>query len=142
MRPFQDFAVWRAAHQLTLRTYAVTADFPRRELFGITSQMRRSVASIPTNIAEGSGRDGDGEFLQFLRIALGSATEFEYQLLLARDLEYINNQTYVSVLADLESIKKMLVGFMKAVQERKSAAQRPSRQSLVASRPGPQGPSR
>src|ERR1017187_11021165 len=81
--------VWQKAHQLTLAVYQITAPFPRSELYGLTSQLRRSCASIPANLAEGCGRNGDAELARFCSIAMGSASELEYHLLLARDLKLI-----------------------------------------------------
>ena len=89
MRSFRELEVWKQAHQLTLDVYRVSKPFPREELFGLTGQVRRSAASIPANIAEGCGRDGEAEFARFLGIAMGSASELEYHLLLVRDLELI-----------------------------------------------------
>jgi four helix bundle protein len=86
MRDFRKLMVWQKAHQLTLGIYELTANFPRDEVYGLTSQVRRAAASIPANVAEGCGRDGDTELARFLRIAMGSANELEYHLILARDL--------------------------------------------------------
>ena len=89
MKDFRQLKVWEKAHQLALQVYKTTVNFPREELYGLTSQIRRSSMSIPTNIAEGCGRHTDAEFARFLQIAMGSASETEYQLLLARDLEFL-----------------------------------------------------
>ena len=89
MQDYRKLAVWKRAHELTLAIYACTGGFPRDEAFGLTSQLRRSAASIPANIVEGCGRDTNAEFARFLYIALGSANELEYHLLLARDLDYL-----------------------------------------------------
>ena len=86
MRDFRQIKVWAKAHQLTLEIYKTTAGFPREELYGVTSQLRRSAASIPANIAEGFGRGGSAELARFLQIGLGSAYEVEYHALLAMDL--------------------------------------------------------
>src|SRR5437762_14378337 len=89
MKDFRKLQVWEKAHQLALALYQVTASFPRDETYGLVSQIRRAAASIPSNIAEGCGRDGDPELSRFCTIARGSASELEYQLLLARDLKLI-----------------------------------------------------
>ncbi len=89
MRDFKKLAVWEKAHRLTLELYSAHRASRRDEMYGLTSQMRRAAYSIPTNIAEGCGRDGDVELARFLRIAMGSANELEYQLMLARDLGYL-----------------------------------------------------
>jgi len=97
MRDFKKLNVWRKAHLLTLEVYKATAGFPRDELYGLTSQVRRACVSIPANIAEGYGRDGEAEFGRFLRIALGSASELEYHLCLAFDLKFLKNTNFLTV---------------------------------------------
>ena len=87
MKDFRKLLVWEKAHQLTLSIYNVTAAFPSEETYGLTSQMRRAASSIPSNIAEGCGREGDAELSRFCTIARGSASELEYQILLSRDLK-------------------------------------------------------
>jgi len=94
MKPFRDLQVWEKSHTLTLHCYDITAHFPKPELYGLTSQIRRASASIPTNIAEGCGRTGNGEMHRFLQIAAGSASEVEYLLLLAKDLRLMSYQEY------------------------------------------------
>jgi four helix bundle protein len=89
VRDFHELKVWQKAHQLTLAIYHVTATLPREELYGLTSQIRRSCSSIPANLAEGCGRSGDADFARFCTIAMGSASELEYHLLLAKDLKLI-----------------------------------------------------
>lgn len=89
MKNFRQLKVWQKSHQLTLKVYAVSRAFPKEELFGLTSQIRRSAMSVPSNIAEGCGRTGDVEFRRFLVIAMGSANELDYQLLLGSDLGFI-----------------------------------------------------
>ena len=91
MKDFRTLTVWQEAHQLTLSIYRVTKNFPKDELYGLTSQMRRCSASIAANIAEGCGRRGNAEFARFLQIASGSASELDYHLLLARDLGFSAN---------------------------------------------------
>jgi four helix bundle protein len=108
---FQDLVVWQKAHQLALEVYRSTTSFPPDGRFGLTSQMRRAAVSIPSNIAEGSGRGGDPEFARFLDIALGSATELEYQLILARDLGFISLDTYKSLDNALAEVKRLAVSF-------------------------------
>ena len=94
MKPFRDLLVWQKSHELTLATYQITMLFPKHEIYGLSSQMRRSSASIATNIAEGGGRRGNAEFHRFLQIAAGSASELEYQFPLARDLNFIPQPQY------------------------------------------------
>ena len=94
MQSFKNLKVWEKAHVLTLDVYRSSKSFPRDEVYGLTSQMRRSAASVGANIAEGSCRNGDCEFGRFLQIAMGSASELEYHLLLARDLELLKLLEY------------------------------------------------
>ena len=108
MKNFRDLLVWQKAHKLTLEVYRATTHFPKEEMFGLTSQLRRATASIAANIAEGAGRSGQAEFARFLHIAAGSANEVEYHLLLAHDLNYLTEADYTRLLNDLIEIKKML----------------------------------
>jgi four helix bundle protein len=108
MQNFKDLHVWQKAHDLTLSTYKATATFPTQELYSLTSQMRRSCSSIPSNIAEGCGRGGAKELGRFLQIARGSASELEYQLLLARDLGFLNAPILEVLSIQLEEVQKML----------------------------------
>ena len=94
MQSCRQLDVWRKAHQLVLEVYRETADFPRDELYGLTSQLRRSCVSVPSNIAEGCGRSTSADFARFLDIASGSGSDADYQLLLARDLNYLDNTTH------------------------------------------------
>ena len=89
MKDYRELQVWQLGHALTLEIYATTKSFPKDELFGLTSQMRRAASSIPANIAEGCGRDGDAELKRFLIIALGSACELDYFILLSAELGYL-----------------------------------------------------
>jgi four helix bundle protein len=112
MRDFRKLMVWQKAHQLTLGIYELTANFPRDEVYGLTSQVRRAAASIPANVAEGCGRDGDTELARFLRIAMGSANELEYHLILARDLGYLSPESYESSASSASEVKRMLSGLL------------------------------
>jgi four helix bundle protein len=116
MKDFKELQIWQRSHRLTLQIYRVTEHFPREELYGLTSQMRRACSSIPTNIAEGCGRDGDAELARFFQIAMGSASEFEYQLLLARDLELLSVTDYDVLVTELVEIKKMLNAFIQKLR--------------------------
>ena len=109
MRDFRKYEVWQLSHQITLKIYTSTKNFPREELFGLTSQIRRSFASIGYNISEGSGRNSDKEFANFINIALGSSNEAENQLILAKDLGYINELDFNNLLEELILLKKKLV---------------------------------
>ena len=111
MQDFRELKVWQKAHELTLEVYRATANFPREELYGITSQIRRCAASVPANLAEGRCRQSDREFGRFVAIALGSASETEYYLLLSRDLELIDPTRYEELARQAEEVKKMLTAF-------------------------------
>jgi four helix bundle protein len=112
MGNYRDLKVWEKAHHLTLTVYAATRAFRREELYGLTSQVRRAAASVPANIAEGRGRYGKAEFGRFLQIALGSACELDYHLLLARDLTYLPYDEHRQLGNDLDEIRAMLVGLI------------------------------
>jgi four helix bundle protein len=113
MKNFREVKAWEKGHTLTLEVYRATACFPRDELFGLTSQLRRACASVPANIAEGCGRNSDGELRRFLEIAMGSASETEYHLLLARDLGYLSPQLYDNLNHGIVDVKRMLSAFIK-----------------------------
>ena len=117
MRDFRKFEVWQMSHQLTLDIYSITKLFPKEELFGLTSQIRRSFASIGYNISEGSGRNSDKEFANFVNIALGSSNEAENQLILAKDLGYINEIDFQNLLLELIVLKKKLVSLWNKLKE-------------------------
>jgi four helix bundle protein len=113
--------VWQKAHELVLATYKVTEAFPKQEMFGLVSQLRRCSSSIPANIAEGCGRIGNSELHRFLQIACGSANEMEYHLLLAKDLGYVSEEAYLILDQQLAEMKRMLVALTRKVgAERKS----------------------
>lgn len=118
MRDFKQLKVWQKSHNLTLQVYKVTKTFPREETYGLVSQIRRSCSSIPANVAEGCGRDGDAEFARFLQIAMGSATELEYHVLLSRDLGLIAPTTFESLNDEITQIKRMLTIFIQRVRAR------------------------
>jgi four helix bundle protein len=120
MKDFRRLKVWDKAHQLTLAIYKVTKKFPKEEMYGLASQMRRSSASIATNIAEGCGRNSDADFCRFLVVASGSGSELEYQLLLCRDLGYLDEKEHDALLAQLTEVKKMLNGLIHKLSSRKA----------------------
>ena len=116
MKDFRTLCVWQKSHALTLRIYEQTQNFPKEELFGLTSQIRRASSSIGANIAEGCGRETDGDFQRFLQIAFGSLNEVDYHLLLAFDLKLLNEPTYQSILEMVIEIKRMLAALIRKVQ--------------------------
>lgn len=108
MRDFKKYDVWDLSHKLTLEIYRITSVFPKEELYGLTSQIRRASLSIPTNISEGCGRSSDKEFNQFLNIALGSALETEYLLILSKDLDYIQTDVFLNLESKINEIKSKI----------------------------------
>ena len=115
MQDFRELKVWQRAHELTLRVYGVTGRFPAHELYGLTSQMRRCAASIPANIAEGRCRRGDREFGRFAQIAMGSAGELEYFVILAGDLTYITPKDREELERTVGEVKRMLAGLLECL---------------------------
>ena len=111
-RDFRKLKVWEKSHHPALDVYRATAHFPTDELYGLTSQARRASASIPANIAEGCGRGGNSEFSRFLRITMGSASELEYHVLLARDLDLVGAEEYQRLTTKVAEVKRMLTSLM------------------------------
>jgi len=106
-----DLEVWKKAIDFVADVYKITGNFPKEEVYGLTSQIRRAAVSIPSNIAEGSARQSDKEFIQFLYVALGSLVETETQLIISKEIGYLNDISYLS--QEVENIRKMLVGLIK-----------------------------
>jgi four helix bundle protein len=122
VKDFRDLKVWNRAHQLTLDVYRLTQNFPREELYGLTSQLRRCSASIAANIAEGCGRKGNGEFTRFLQIASGSASELDYELLLAKEVSFLQDTEYGSVSKRLAELRRMLTSLILRVESERCGA--------------------
>jgi four helix bundle protein len=118
MHDFKKMKVWQKARELAKNIYIVTSNFPKEEIFGLTSQIRRSSISIVSNIAEGAGRNTDGEFINFLGIANGSSFELETQLMIALDLGYISDSKSVALQQDLIEIQKMLFTFISKLKSK------------------------
>src|SRR5688572_17350754 len=116
MRDFRTLVAWQRSHSFALRIYKVTADFPREELYLLTSQMRGSAASVPTNIAEGCGSDGGLDLARFLQMGMRSASELDYQLILARDLGYIPEDAHTPLEKELSEVKKILNALISKVR--------------------------
>lgn len=112
MQDFRDLNVWHKAHGLTLAIYRLTGKFPREELFGLTSQLRRCASSIAANLAEGCGRRGNAELARFCSIAMGSASELEYHLLLAKDLRLLNQKEHDEISHQAIEVKRMLAALI------------------------------
>lgn len=112
MGDYKQLKVWQVAHGVVKQVYRVTESFPVCERWGLTDQVRRSAVSVPANIAEGAGRNGDAEFARFLRIAMGSANETEYHLFLARDLGYLPATVAEPLERDVSEVKRMLTNLI------------------------------
>lgn len=116
MRDFHQLQIWQRSHKLTLAIYKATNRFPREEVYGLTSQLRRAISSVPTNICEGCGRKTNADFARFLQISVGSASEVEYELLLAHDLNYLTDNEYDNFNKEIVEIRKMLNKFIKKLE--------------------------
>ena len=117
MGDYRSLKVWQRAHLLTLQVYEVTGSFPKSEQFGLTSQIRRAASSIPANLAEGCGRNSDPELGRFGRIALGSASELDYHLLLARDLGLMDPEDHSRIARELAELKRMIARLVKRLTD-------------------------
>ena len=115
MKDYRNLRVWERSHRLTLQVYEATAKFPRFELYGLTSQLRRCSASIGANIAEGCGKRGNNEFHRYLQIALGSASELDYHLLLSRDLGFLADVDYRNLAKNLTELRKMMTSLLQKI---------------------------
>ena len=118
MQDFRNLVVWQKAHAFTLNVYRWTKFFPDDERFGLISQLRRSAASIPANLAEACGRGGGRDFGRFVQIALGSAAEAEYHVLLSQDLGYLAKSDSDVALDAIQEVKRMLTSLLKSVRSR------------------------
>ena len=117
MQDYRKLIFWQKSHIFALNIYRVTSMFPREEIYSLVSQMRRAAISVPSNIAEGCGRNGSKEIRHFMAMAMGSANEVGYQLLLAKDLNYIPDEKYISLNNDVDEIQKMLASYIKRIEE-------------------------
>ena len=116
MRNYRDLQTWNKAHKLTLELYKVSRRFPKDEMYGLTSQLRRAASSIGANLAEGCGRQTNPEFARFVRISMGSASELDYHLLLSRDLGFLETDTYEHASKSLTEVRKMLASLLSTVE--------------------------
>ena len=112
MKDFRSLSVWNKSHELVLTFYQLMGAFPKDERYGLSDQIRRAAVSIPANIAEGCGRGTDVDFARFLQMAMGSASELEYELLLAHDLNYLNDQDHAVIEPKVQEVKRMLAGLL------------------------------
>ncbi len=116
MRDFKSLKVWQKGIKLVVEVYKSSKNFPSEELYGLTSQMRRSAISIPSNIAEGSGRNSDKEFHRFLDISLGSSFELETQIIIAHELEFLSDNTFSELSKKVQEEQKMITGLQKTIK--------------------------
>ena len=114
----KNLEVWSLSVQLVKSIYKITGDFPTHEQFGLSSQMRRCAVSVPSNIAEGGGRQSNGEFLRFMYVALGSLSELETQLIIAAELHYVEDAT--DYLELIEEIRRKMLNFIKYLKRRET----------------------
>ncbi len=116
MQNYKELKVWERAHHFTLNVYESTRSFPNEEIYGLTNQLRRAAFSIPANIAEGCGKNTKNDFANFLNIALGSANESEYFIILSRDLKYLNQERFDILYNYINEVKAMLIGLINKVR--------------------------
>jgi len=122
VKNYKELIVWKKAHEMTLDIYGATRSFPKEELYGLTSQLRRSAASIGANIAEGSGRRSNNEICRFLQIARGSASETEYHILLARDLKLLREEEFRNLSRQADEVQRMLTALIQSFDRKGDAA--------------------
>jgi four helix bundle protein len=115
MKTHKDLDVWKKSMELVTRLYKATTGFPQHELYGMVGQLRRASVSVPVNLAEGAGRNHRKEFIQFIGISMGSASELETLLLISRNLNYLSNEVYSELNAELEIIMKMLTNLLRSL---------------------------
>lgn len=118
MSNFRSLLIWQKSMNLITKIYYCTNNFPKEEIFGLTSQIRRSSISIPSNIAEGYGRQSDKDFLRFLNISIGSLFEMQTQLEIAKNITYLNEDEFNNLYEDSREVERMLVSFIKKLKDR------------------------
>lgn len=116
MKTFRDLLIWQKAMNLVTNTYQITEKFPKEELFGLTSQIRRSAISLPSNIAEGYGRDSNKELLRFINIAIGSLFEFQTQIEIAKNINYLNENEFKNLYEETRELEAMIISFSKRLK--------------------------
>jgi four helix bundle protein len=116
MRNYEDLEVWQKAHALTIQLYRITSSFPRAEMFGLTSQIRRAAGSIGANLAEGCGRWGEAEFARYVQIAMGSGSELQNHLRLANDLGFVSESDYSASIKAIVGVRQMLTALLQTLR--------------------------
>jgi four helix bundle protein len=119
MKTFRDLLIWQKSMNLVTEIYQLTNSFPKEEIYGLSSQIRRSAISIPSNIAEGYGRDGNSDFLRFLNISISSLFEIQTQLEISYNLKYINQIQFNKTNGESREIERMLSAFIRKIKDRK-----------------------
>ena len=117
IKSYKDLDVWKRGVELVKKVYIATRDFPKEEVYGLSNQMRRCAVSIPSNIAEGKTRQHANEYIQFLYVALGSCAELETQIVIAKEMIYINEKIKTELLEETDQIGKMLRGLITSLRE-------------------------
>jgi four helix bundle protein len=117
LKDFKELRIWHKAYALSLAVYEKSRNFPKEEMYGLTSQLRRAAVSVGANIAEGCGRRSDGEFVRFLQIARGSSSEMEHHLLLARDLKFLMNEAHRDLEKKVMEVQRMLTSLVASIEE-------------------------
>ena len=120
LRSFKELKVWKKSYDLCLKAYRITAAFPKDERYGLTSQIKRSAVSIPSNIAEGYGRKTTVDYVRFLYISYGSTCELETQILLAGDLGFIDTGNLGETLRSVKEVERMLKALIRALEQKHS----------------------
>ena len=120
MKDFRTLNVWQKSHEHAVMIYQETKKFPKEEVYGITSQIRRAIVSIPTNLAEGCGRGSDRDFAKFVQIAIGSASESEYLFMLSHELGYLNKEDFIDLNERVCEIKRMISSLIKNLHQEKA----------------------
>ena len=116
MKTIRDLLIWQKAMSLVTKTYQITQKFPKEELFGLTSQIRRSAISLSSNIAEGYGRDSNKEFLRFIKIVIGSLFEFQTQIEIAKNINYLNENEFKNLYEETRELEAMIISFSKRLK--------------------------
>ncbi|HBL75252.1 MAG: four helix bundle protein [Bacteroidetes bacterium GWF2_42_66] len=116
MNNFRDLQVWQKSILVVKKVYELTSNLPKEEIYGLTNQMRRSAVSMPSNIAEGAGRSSDADFNHFLAISIGSSFELETQLIICKELGYINTESLDELIPEIQEIQKMIRGLQKSLK--------------------------
>lgn len=116
MKTFRDLFIWQKSMSLVTQTYQFTQNFPKEELFGLTSQIRRSAISLPSNIAEGYGRDGNKEFFRFINITISSLFEYQTQIEIAKNINYLNENEFKKIYEETRELEAMLISFSKKLK--------------------------